>query len=266
MDKIKELKNTVKKLSSKKSFIHNKWYYKNHLLVVEKFCKELCLIYKDVNKSDVEALVWLHDLGKIMSAEDPDSATLTEGRKLLKTIGYDKSDIERIINYCNLIDSLDSFENAPLEVKILSSADGGSHFFGPFFELFMYENPKEKLALLYEKQIKKALKDFNKKIVLPEVRYFVLPRFKLILEQNDPKLSEIKLSDLFCNTGLASDIINEETFVREVHLCRKLSEKKNGRCCWGECDKCGVFPLLYKLKYGVILEDADSIKKAKDLV
>lgn len=66
-----------------------------------------------------------------------------------------------------------------------------------------------------------------------------------------------------CNTGLASGIIDEETFNREIALCKKLSKQNNGGCCWGKCENCGVIPLLYKLHKGVIIDDQEELKKIK---
>lgn len=46
--------------------------------------------------------------------------------------------------------------------------------------------------------------------------------------------------------------MNKETFDKEISMCRELSQKNSGKCNWGECKKCGVIPLLYKLGRGEI--------------
>lgn len=66
--------------------------------------------------------------------------------------------------------------------------------------------------------------------------------------------------ELSCKTGLKKNIINKCIYEREIALCKKLSKEGNGRCGWGECDKCGVLPLLYKLHKGKLLEDVKDIK------
>ena len=67
-----------------------------------------------------------------------------------------------------------------------------------------------------------------------------------------------------CKTGLKFGVINSEVFERETAMCRKLHNERNGKCCWGECEKCGVVPLLYKLHKGELLEDPEDVKKAKE--
>jgi hypothetical protein len=58
-------------------------------------------------------------------------------------------------------------------------------------------------------------------------------------------------------------VIEEKIFEKEVAICRKLSKQNGGRCNWGECDKCGVILLLYKLGKGEFYEDDDEIKRIK---
>jgi hypothetical protein len=70
--------------------------------------------------------------------------------------------------------------------------------------------------------------------------------------------------DLNCQTGLKPNIVDEETFDREMALCKKLSGKHDGKCGWGVCKDCGVVPLLIKLHKGQLLEDDNEIKLAKE--
>ncbi|MDP3883134.1 MAG: hypothetical protein Q8Q48_03715 [Candidatus Staskawiczbacteria bacterium] len=57
--------------------------------------------------------------------------------------------------------------------------------------------------------------------------------------------------------------IEKEVFEREIAMCQELSKKNGGKCNWGECQKCGVIPLLYKLGKGKLYEDKDEIEKIK---
>ena len=59
--------------------------------------------------------------------------------------------------------------------------------------------------------------------------------------------------------------MEEETFEKEIATCKELSKKNGGKCNWGECEKCGVIPLLYKLGKGKLYEDRDEIKKIRAL-
>lgn len=54
--------------------------------------------------------------------------------------------------------------------------------------------------------------------------------------------------------------MDQEIFIKETGMCRELSKKNGGKCNWGECAKCGVIPLLYKLSQGKIYEKEDEIK------
>ena len=60
--------------------------------------------------------------------------------------------------------------------------------------------------------------------------------------------------------------MEKETFEKEIAMCRELSQKNGGKCGWGECEKCGVVPLLYKLGRGEFYENKDEIDKIKKAV
>ncbi len=66
-----------------------------------------------------------------------------------------------------------------------------------------------------------------------------------------------------CKNGLKSGLITDDVFKREITLCKKLNKEKDGRCCWGKCQSCGVIPFLYKLNKGELLEKPEEIEKAK---
>jgi hypothetical protein len=66
-----------------------------------------------------------------------------------------------------------------------------------------------------------------------------------------------------CHTELKPNVIEKQTFDNERAICKQLYHEKNGSCCWGECDKCGVIPLLYKLHKGILLEDRQEIQEIK---
>lgn len=75
-----------------------------------------------------------------------------------------------------------------------------------------------------------------------------------------------KNDEITCTAGLVPGIIDEETFNREIALCRKLSKENNGGCCWGKCADCGVVPLLYKLHKGKIIDDLDEVQRIKNSI
>ncbi len=59
--------------------------------------------------------------------------------------------------------------------------------------------------------------------------------------------------------------MEKEVFEKEIAICRKLSQKNGGKCNWGECEKCGVVPLLYKLSKGEFYDNKEEIEKIKKL-
>jgi len=59
------------------------------------------------------------------------------------------------------------------------------------------------------------------------------------------------------------NIISKKIFEKETEMCKKLAQENGKKCNWGECDRCGVIPLLYKLHEGKLLEDKTEIKKVK---
>lgn len=180
------LKKRVVTASADPNFIHHKWFVKYHLDIVYDIAIELTELYPESNKDLVEVIVWLHDYGKILSSDTQDEALFDASRKLLTEISFDDAFIEQVMSYLEIFEGkmeLDLNES-PLEVKIVSSADAASHFFGPFFYLWWYENPSKNFEELMKGNEWKARKDWDRKIVLPEVKKLIENRFKYVLEQS----------------------------------------------------------------------------------
>lgn len=60
--------------------------------------------------------------------------------------------------------------------------------------------------------------------------------------------------------------MKKEVFDKEISMCKYLSKKNSGKCNWGECDKCGVIPLLFKLQKGKMHENKDDIVELKNKI
>jgi len=185
-NKVKLFKAEVKKAADNPEFIHRQWFVKYHLEIVEKIAKELLGFYPAVDKNLVEVLVWLHDYGKILDFDHQDEAVLTAGRQKLTELGLKEEFVDRVIKYAELMDKSTEIDlgQAPVEVQIVSSADGCAHMVGPFMSIWWQENSNKSVESLMADTRRKLDKDWNRKITLPEARKAFEQRYNFILEQS----------------------------------------------------------------------------------
>lgn len=173
--------------NNSKQFRHHDWFITHHLEIVERIALELTAIYPDADADLVTALVWLHDYGKIIDFDRQYELTLAMGPEKLREAGFDAQFIEKALSYVEIMDSKETTDlsdpSVPIEVRIVSSADGCAHLVGPFLYLWWYENPGIPYEELMAGNLKKIEKDWNKKIVLPEARAAFEHRYRHAREQ-----------------------------------------------------------------------------------
>jgi HD domain len=182
---IQKLIAAVTEASRNPAFIHHPWFVEYHLAIVARIADELVAHYPQANPELVTVMAWMHDYGKILDFDHQYEITLREGPKLLRDIGFATEFADMVIEYIAILDrkmELDLHE-APIEVQIVSSADGCSHMVGPFMALYWWENANRPFKSLMESNLKKADKDWNRKIILPEARQAFEARHQILLEQ-----------------------------------------------------------------------------------
>lgn len=186
LEQIIAFRQHVIKASSNPKFIHHQWLVKWHLEIVERLAKEFLKLYPQADDALVEVMVWLHDYGKILDFNNQYAVTLSAGRKKLTELGFPAEFVEKAASYVEILDKKMEVDlrEAPIEVQIVSSADGCSHMVGPFMQIWFYENADKPIEELMASNQKKLQKDWERKIVLPEARAAFEARYKLLLEQN----------------------------------------------------------------------------------
>ncbi len=182
-DKITELKEKVSLLAKNEGFVHHKWFLKYHLELVEKISLELYQKYPNSDLELLQGLVWIHDYGKIVGIKDEEEV-IEKSKEFMKEIGFEEEYVNRVINLLEIFESKMTVDlsEAPIEVRIVSTADGVSHMYGPFYQMYCYENPEMSVEDLMESNIKKLEKDWDRKIVLPEVKEELQERYEFLRE------------------------------------------------------------------------------------
>lgn len=182
---IDSFRQEIIKASTDPSFVHHKWFVQYHLEIVDRIATELLEFYPEADKKAVKVLVWLHDYGKALDFDNQYELTPIKGREKLLELGFDPEFTEKVVDYIQILDRKLELEisQAPIEVQIVSSADGCSHFVGPFMSLWWYENPNKTIEDLLNDNANKANKDWNRKIVLPEARKAFEPYYNQVMQQ-----------------------------------------------------------------------------------
>lgn len=174
-----KLKEKVKLLCADESFVHHRWYFEHHLELVERLVNELKLAYPKANSLMLDTLVWFHDLEKILRGK------VIKPNDILVELGFDLSDIDEV-NRLNDIEGSHrevDLAKTEIEVQILAGADAAAHMLGPFFSIYWYENPGKTIDEILSGNLEKIKRDWERKMVLPEIKSSFLSRKNFMLEQ-----------------------------------------------------------------------------------
>lgn len=179
------LKNIIIWLAQDKSFKHHLWYVPYHLEIVEKICIELCEKYPHADREVIFTMVWMHDYPKIISSvQSSEECLQTEWYDMLIKHWFSVTQAAQIVEYILMMDRKHDLwnESVPIEIKIVSSADGLSHMIWPFTLLWLYENPDGEIDDLLSWSMKKLVNDREKKIVLKEIKEQYRQKYEYLLE------------------------------------------------------------------------------------
>ena len=174
--KFEQIREEIKKESPKD-------FLETHLLAVEKFAKELIKKIPDANEEIIMLGVWLHDIQRIRKTEgDHAKVGALEAENIMKKYNYDEETI-KIVKEMIIVHECDS-ESIPqnVEGKILTSADGMSHFINDFYlKTVLLGKKKFKDAEDYKKWVlEKIDRDYNKKIQFDFAKEIIQERYDLI--------------------------------------------------------------------------------------
>lgn len=169
---------------NRKDFKYHEWFVTDHLIIVERLAGELCDLYPEADRDLVIALVWFHDFGKPLDGSNERELTRSEGSTSMNEIGFSQEFIEKTLSYWELMEQKETIDISaqPIEVQIVSSADGGSHFIGKFYSSYFRDDPNEDLKSIVARIKKKIHKDWERKIVLPEMKKAFRSRYLRALE------------------------------------------------------------------------------------
>lgn len=157
-----KIKQLVKQECDKLGFVPD-WYYRDHLLAVEKFSKYLLKNLPKANKEIVILGVWLHDLQGIRGLKgDHQKVGAREAGKIMKDFNYDKELIKKVKD---IILTHACYKEMPttIEGKILASADAMAHYFNDYY-LIVATSGEMDLKSYKKWALEKLNRDYNKKI------------------------------------------------------------------------------------------------------
>jgi hypothetical protein len=132
----------------------------------------------------VSVLVWFHDFGKPLDENNEYETTKSVGVETLRKIGFSEEFIAKVLNAWIIMEQKNEIDisKQSIEVKIISGADGASHFVGKFYPSYFGDVPKVPLKETLRQLKSKIQKDWERKIVLPELKEAFKDRYDRAME------------------------------------------------------------------------------------
>ena len=183
-EKLNAFKQIVIKNSDNPAFGFREWFIADHMLIVEKIAMELCDIYLNADREVVFALVWFHDFGKPIDEENERAVTKTKGVETLIELGLSQEFTQKVLDCWTRMEMKNEIDisKEAIEVQIVSTADGASHFVGKFYPTYFEDLKKDGMKKVVEDLKSKMAKDWERKIVIPEAREAFRGRYEKALE------------------------------------------------------------------------------------
>lgn len=171
-DKLDSFKKIVIENCSRNDFEYRDWFVKDHLMIVERIATELCDIYTEADRDLVSVLVWFHDFGKPIDGKNEYETTRIKGVEALRVVGFENNFIQRVLEAWERMEDKNEIDisKESIEVQIVSSSDGASHFVGKFFFFYFRNDLSESISSIEKRIEDKIVKDWERKIVLPEIK------------------------------------------------------------------------------------------------
>jgi HD superfamily phosphodiesterase len=178
--KLNAFKHIVIDNCKNENFPYREWFVDDHLTIVERIAMELCDKHPEADKDAVFALVWFHDFGKSIDEENECETTKNRGVEAMRTVGLPEDFIQRVLKFWIRMEMKTEIDisNEDIEVQIVSTADGASHFVGKFYATYFTDDPKESIQSIVARIKDKISKDWERKIVLPEAKQAFQQRYE----------------------------------------------------------------------------------------
>ena len=154
------------------AFTFRDWFISDHMMIVEKIAMQLCDIYTAADRDIVFALVWFHDFGKPIDEKNEREITKTKGVEELRAVGMDEDFVQKVLAHWTRMEMKEIIDisKEAIEVQIVSSSDGASHFVGKFYPGYFEDLKTDGMKKVIDDLRSKMTKDWERKIVLPEVK------------------------------------------------------------------------------------------------